>query len=197
MFRISLLLPLTLLLAACQLGGGPKPAQPATAGDISPAAQNEFAAATAAMKAQRWSEAEALLQQVAHKQPNASGAYLNLALIAAQANRTDVAEAQFKKAIEINPDNLSARDQYGIWLRTQGRFRDAENVYLQTLQRRADRADTHLNLGILYDLYFGRSAQALTHYERYLALKGDDGNADVGKVKSWVADLQRRNKAGG
>ncbi|MET0379630.1 MAG: tetratricopeptide repeat protein [Spongiibacteraceae bacterium] len=185
---------LVFLLSACGSNSPQDAAQPV---EISPATRTNFATATAAMKAQQWSEAEAQFKQLVQAQPNLSGAYLNLALIYAQTHRAADAETQFKKALEVNPENWSARDQYGIWLRTQGRFKEAETIYLQTLQRQPERADTHLNLGILYDLYFGKSAQALEHYQQYLTLKGDSADAEVGRVKNWVADLQRRNKAGG
>ena len=183
-----------LLLVACG-SNAPKPAGTATApAEISAATRSSFAAATAAMRAQQWREAETQLQQIARAQPQLSGAHLNLALLYAQTDRNSDAEAEFKQAIAVNADNLQARDQYGIWLRTQGRFKDAETIYLQTLQRQSAHADTHLNLGVLYDLYLGRPAQALEHYQQYLALKGEDEQAT--RVKSWVADLERR-KAGG
>ena len=52
--------------------------------------------------------------------------------------------------------------------------------------------ETHLNLAILYDLYMGKLPQALEHYQRYLELTSDEKSP----VKGWVADLQRRMKAG-
>jgi Tfp pilus assembly protein PilF len=192
----ALLLPLPLILTACGSAPVSKSASAAPT-EISASTRNMFAAGTAAMKAQKWSEAEAQFKQLLQAEPNLSGAHLNLALIYDKTNRPADADAQFKQAIQANPDNAEARDQYGIWLRTQGRFKDAENIYLQTLQRQPARADTHLNLGILYDLYLGKPAQAVEHYEQYLALKGDDASPEVGRVKNWVADIQRRSKAGG
>lgn len=195
-FKRSVLLALVAMLGACSFGGTSKPDGAVPPAEISAATRSGFATATAAMKTQQWSEAETRFKQLVQAQPNLSGAYLNLALIYAQTNRPAEAETQFKKTLEVNPDNWAARDQYGIWLRTQGRFKEAESIYLQTLQRQPERADTHLNLGILYDLYVGNSAQALEHYQQYLSLKGDSADTDVGRVKNWVADLQRRNKAG-
>jgi Tfp pilus assembly protein PilF len=181
-----------MLLAAC--GSAPsKNAGAATAStEVSSSARSAFDGAVAAMRAGQWPEAERQLTQLIRTQPNLSGAYLNLALVYVQTQRPAEAETQFKKAVEVNPANVAARNQYGIWLRTQGRFKDAESAYLQALQVNAAYADTHLNLGILYDLYLGRPTQALAHYEQYLTLKGD--SADTGRVKNWVADLQRRSK---
>jgi Tfp pilus assembly protein PilF len=195
--KMAALAAALMLLAACSSA----PSQDAETGsastgksaEVTTAARAEFDAGIAAMKAGQWPEAERQLAQVIRTQPNLSGAYLNLALVYVQTKRpaADV-DTQFKKAVEVNPANVSACNQYGIWLRTQGRFKDAEAVYFKALQANAAYADTHLNLGILYDLYLGNPAQALTHYEKYLALKGEA--ADTGRVKSWVADLQRRSK---
>lgn len=184
---VAVLLP---LLAAC--GSTPSKTDAAAAPEISAATRTSFATAVAAMKAEQWAEAERQLKQLLQSQPHLSGAHLNLALVYAQTQRPAEAEAQFKQAIQANAANSTARNQYGIWLRTQGRFMDAETVYVQALQANPEFADTHLNLGILYDLYLGKSAQALDHYQKYLALKGEA--ADTTRVKSWVADLQRRSK---
>lgn len=182
-----------MLLAACSSTPSKNVADGSAPTEVSSAARTAFDAGIAAMKAGQWPEAERQLTQVTRTQPNLSGAWLNLALVYEQTNRPAIdVETQFKKAIEVNPANMPAHNQYGIWLRTQGRFKDAEAIYLKALQADAGRADTHLNLGILYDLYLGKPAQALTHYEKYLALKGD--SADTGRVKNWVADLQRRSK---
>jgi Tfp pilus assembly protein PilF len=94
--------------------------------------------------------------------------------------------------LQINPNNLAIYDQYGIWLRQQARFQEAEVMYRQALDRDANRADTHLNIAILYDLYMGKLPQALEHYQRYLALTDDEKSP----VHGWVAELQRRMKAG-
>lgn len=181
---------LPLLLAAC--GSTPSKPDAAAPPEVSSAARSSFASAVAAMKAEQWAEAERELKQLLQSQPHLSGVHLNLALVYAQTQRPAEAESQFKQAIQVNPANMPARNQYGIWLRMQGRFKDAETVYVQALQANPEFADTHLNLGILYDLYLGNSAQALDHYQKYLALKGE--SADTARVKSWVADLQRRNK---
>lgn len=161
--------------------------------EIPAAAQAQFDAALAAQRAQQWPEAERQYAQLLEKYPYFSGPALNLALICAQTRRPQLAEEYFKRALQINPGNAAAGDQYGVWLRTQGRLADAEAMYLQTLDRSATYADAHLNLAILYDVYLGRLPQALEHYQRYLELRGDQ----TGPVPGWVADLQRRMQSAG
>ncbi|MDB6063115.1 MAG: hypothetical protein JWM78_3218 [Verrucomicrobiaceae bacterium] len=184
-------------LSACQFIPSGKSGENSTENfsattEIPAAAQAAFDSAVAAQQAQQWPEAESQFKQLAEKYPQLSGPQLNLALLYAQTQRPQQAEESFKRALQINPNNLNGYDQYGIWLRSQARFQDAETIYLQALARDANHAETHLNLAILYDLYMGKLPQALEHYQRYLELAGDEKSP----VRSWVADLQRRMKAG-
>ncbi len=160
--------------------------------EVSSSAQREFDSAVAAMQQQQWSSAERQFQSLATAQPQLSGPPLNLALLAARDDRHEEAERWFRQAIAANGNNLGALNQYAIWLREQGRFNDAEAAYRQALTRWPDHADSHRNLGILYDLYLGNGNEALKHYQRYLALVGDAQTP----VRGWVVELQRRTAGG-
>lgn len=157
------------------------------------AAQAQFDSALAAQNAQQWDEAERQFNQLLTTYPQLSGPALNLALIYAQTQRAQLADAFFTRALTINPKSAEAGDQYGIWLRTQGRFDDAERIYLQVLASNPDYANAHLNLAILYDLYLGKSAPALEHYQRYLELTNDEKSP----VHGWMSELQRRMQNAG
>ena len=186
-------LALCSVLAACgSISAAKEPSKSGASVDVPAAAQAAFDSALTAQRAQQWPEAERQLKQLAEKYPQLSGPQLNLALLYAQTQRPQQAEESFKRALQINPNNISAANQYGIWLRSQARFAEAETVYQQALARNPNSAETHLDLAILYDLYMGKLPQALEHYQRYLALIGDEKSP----VQSWVADLQRRMKAG-
>ena len=180
----------TIVVSACQISQS-KPAQKKSAQEIPAAAQALFDSATAAQREQHWDQAEQQLKQLCEKYPQLSGPHLNLALIYAQTQRSEQAEAEFKSALQANPNNIAAYDQYGIWLRGQARLPEAEVIYRQALQRAPDHADTHLDLGILYDLYMGKLPQALAQYQRYLELSNDEKSP----VHGWVVDLQRRLKS--
>lgn len=161
--------------------------------EIPAAVQAQFDSAIAAQNAQQWPAAEQGYKQLLEKNPQLSGPALNLALIYAQTERPQLADEFFQRALQINPNNNVAANQYGVWLRSQGRFDDAERIYLQTLAGHPDSADTHLNLAILYDLYLRKLPQALEHYQRYLELNNDEKSP----VHGWVADLQRRMQSAG
>lgn len=192
--RTSLVIAALLALGGCQSlsvpGFGGSDAAPK---EIPAATRAQFEAALAAQRAGNWGEAESQYAQLLERNPHLSGPALNLALIYAQTQRPQQAEEYFQRALKINPDNAMADDQYGVWLRAQGRLKEAETMYLQAIARNADYADAHLNLAILYDIYLGRLPEALEHYQRYAALKGDE----QGPVQGWITDLQRRlQKAG-
>ena len=176
-------------LTGCQMTAA-KPAS--NTAEIPAAARTLFDSAAAAQREQQWAQAEPQWQQLIEQYPQLSGPHLNLALLYAQTQRSELAEAEFKQALQINPNNIGAYDQYGVWLREQTRTQEAEAIYLQALARDPAHADTHLNLGILYDLYLGKLPQALEHYQRYLELTNDEKSP----VHGWVVDLQRRMKAG-
>ena len=75
-----------------------------------------------------------------------------------------------------------------IYLREHGRFPEAEAQYLQALAVRENHADTHRNIGVLYDLYLGDRERALQHFYRYQALSDEDTR----RVSGWIADLERQ-----
>ncbi|MDX1802374.1 MAG: hypothetical protein R3303_15690, partial [Marinobacter sp.] len=53
-----------------------------------------------------------------------------------------------------------------------------------------DAAELHYNLGVLSELYLLDLKTALTEYQRYQQLSGDDNHT----VDGWIADLERRLK---
>lgn len=155
---------------------------------VSSEARERFDAATAAMAVEDWDTAQADLQWLIENHPELSGPYLNLALLHNARGETEGAETFFKQAIEVNNSNLGAYNQYAIFLREQGRFEDAQHVYLEALEVWPDHAETHRNLGVLYDLYRGDPESALQHYHRYQELTGNEDRT----VAGWIIVLERQ-----
>ena len=132
------------------------------------------------------------LQWLIENHPKLSGPYLNMALLHSAQGETEGAETFFKTAIDVNKRNLGAYNQYAIFLRNQGRFDDSEHVYLQALDVWEDHAETHRNLGVLYDLYRGDHEKALLHYHRYQDLTGNEDRT----VAGWIVLLERQFSQG-
>jgi tetratricopeptide (TPR) repeat protein len=147
-----------------------------------------FVRATELLRSGRLVEAEALLLQVTDDQPELAGPWINLARVFVAQDREDSAVAALDQAVLANPGNCAARTELGVLLRRRGEFDTAEAHYLACLERRPDYEAAYLNLGILYDLYLGRLADALAAYRQYQSLAVEpDRQVDV-----WVVDLQRR-----
>ena len=72
--------------------------------------------------------------------------------------------------------------------RRAGNFDAARSAYEKALIADPAHAKAQLNLGILYDLYLQRPAQALTAYEAFQAAQDEaDPQVDI-----WIADVKRR-----
>lgn len=160
---------------------------------ISRQAQQNFTDATRAMRNKQWAQAESLLQKVIAEDNKLSGAYLNLGLVYRAQKEDKRAEQAFNNALNANHTNLDAYNQLAILQRESGNFAEAEANYKKALSVWPFHPESHKNIAILYDLYMGKSAEALPHYEAYLQLiGGNEKSAEYKQVTSWIADLQRR-----
>lgn len=155
---------------------------------VSRQAQQNFTDATRAMRNKQWVQAESLLQKVIAEDNKLSGAYLNLGLVYRAQKEDKRAEQAFNNALTANHTNLDAYNQLAILQREAGNFAGAEANYKKALSVWPFHPESHKNIAILYDLYMGKSAEALPHYEAYLQLIGGEDK----QVTSWIADLQRR-----
>lgn len=155
---------------------------------VSRQAQQNFTDATGAMRNKQWVLAESLLQKVIAENTKLSGAYLNLGLVYHAQKENKRAEQAFNDALTANHTNLDAYNQLAILQREAGNFSGAETNYKKALNLWPFHPESHKNIAILYDLYMGKSAEALPHYEAYLQLLGGEDK----QATSWIADLQRR-----
>lgn len=151
-----------------------------------------FRAAVASMQQKNWDHAEAVLKQLAEKNPKLSGVYLNLGIVYRNKGDNEKAAAEFNRAINANPKNVDAYNQLAVLKREAGDFSAAESLYQKALAVWPFYADAHKNIAILYDLYLGKPEQALPHYQAYQQLLP----APDKQVDSWIADLQRRLNSG-
>lgn len=157
---------------------------------ISEQAENNFRAATAAMQQKNWAQAESLLQTLATTQPMLSGVQLNLGIVQRAKGDSVKAEAAFNSALKINSKNIEAYNHLALLKRESGDFSAAESLYQKALHVWPFHPESHKNIAILYELYMGKSEQALPHYEAYQQLLVMPDK----QVDSWIADLQRRLK---
>ncbi len=102
------------------------------------------------------------------------------------------AETAFQRAISLNIRDFVAYNHLGVIKRTQGEFKEARQAYEKAISIDENYAQAHLNLGILFDIYFQDLKLALKQYQKFQSL-----NASPDKtVASWIIDIERRLKSG-
>ena len=149
--------------------------------------RTDFNAAMGFIKSGKYDNGIELLNKVAERVKNNSALYTNLALAYTMIGNLKLAEANFKLALNINPGNPVASNEYAMLYRKTGRFSEARQLYERTLEKYPGFYVAHKNLGILCDLYMRDYACALKHYGIYSgAMPGDKA------VKIWIADIQKR-----
>jgi len=83
--------------------------------------------------------------------------------------------------------NVQAWNVLGSLLRRAGRFEEARRAYEAAIEADPFYPNAYCNLGILYDLYLQRPAEARRYYERYLVL----APAREKEIRRWLVDLER------
>lgn len=157
-------------------------------GKIDKEAVFNFIAARKAIKAEKWAEAETLLQKIITIEPSLAGPWVLLGNIAEQKNDPEKAMEHYQKAISVNKLNVNAYLPLAKLQRIKGEFLKAQNTYAKALAVWKDFPEAHLNLGILYDIYLNDSLQAQQHMEAYQFLKGEE-NATVSQ---WLDEIRSR-----
>jgi tetratricopeptide (TPR) repeat protein len=175
-----------------QLGASAAPAKPAAPKPIDRGDPDaRFKAALDLMKQNQPQEAEAALTALVKDFPQYSGPLTDLGVIYFKSKRLDLAASAFAKAINDNPQNSVAYNWQGMLFREGRDYGRAEQAYKHALSLNSDYANAHLNLGILYDVYLKRPADALPHYKDYQRL----GGAEDLRVLVWVADIEKAQAA--
>lgn len=156
--------------------------------EVAPRNAERFELGLAAVDLDDLVAAEKYFLQITKDQPELPGPWANLAQIERQRGDMEAAGTILRRAVDANPDNCQALTSLGLMSREVGDFASAEGYYLDCLQRDADFADAHYNLGILYEIYLGRLPEALASYRTYQELTEKPDR----RVAGWVMDLERR-----
>jgi len=151
-------------------------------------APNGYNTAINVAKAGNYDEAIRLFTEITTTNPDFSNAYTNLGLLHWQKANKKEAEQAFRKALSLNSKDAVSYNHLGIILRDQGKFSEAKDMYQNAIQYKPDYAIAWLNLGILYDLYLQDLPNALTQYNTYQTLTGNQDKA----VEKWIVDLDKR-----
>jgi tetratricopeptide (TPR) repeat protein len=114
------------------------------------------------------------------KYPQNARAHNNLAWALVPQGRTAEANAQYARAVELQPDYVTGHYDWGVALLDQGRVAEAITQLETAVRLAPDHADAHVNLGNAL-LRAQRTAEAIPHYETALRLQpGADVHYDLG-----------------
>jgi tetratricopeptide (TPR) repeat protein len=154
---------------------------------VPPAARADFERAVNYLRAGNTLEAELGFKQVALQYPQFAAPLVNLAILQRKADHLDQAEETLKSAVAHEPGSALAWSELGATQRMRGQFKDAASSYERAVAADAHYAPAWRNLGVLSDLYLGDPERALTAFEQYRQLTGEDK-----PVSGWIAELRQR-----
>lgn len=187
--RLAIGIAMFVVLSGC-VSNPPKEATKAgskTAVAVTPELRADFDAAMALMKAEEYQKGIEMMDNVVAKSQNHPIPYINLGIAHAKLGNLKAAEDNLKLALNLDPDNPVANNEYGLIYRKTGRFSEARQLYENLLEKYPYYPLVHKNLGILCDLYLRDYECALREYEFYSGAMPDDKTAKI-----WIADVQRR-----
>lgn len=202
---------MTMVLAGCAAGAKVQPAPAETAAFKGPSVERlsdgqqgfvihedpimnaesreEFDHAVSLLNDGKNDKAIELLAKVIAQSPEVTAPHIDIAVAYMRTGKTGPAEEHLKTALGLFPGHPVASNEYGLLLRRAGRFKEAREVYLQTIARFPEYLPVHKNLGILCDLYMDDPECALHEFETYAA-----GAPKDTQVKTWIAELKIRLK---
>jgi DNA-binding transcriptional MerR regulator len=107
-------------------------------------------------------EAIAAYHRVLGRDPGMADAHVNLGRLYHLAGERGRAEAHYRDAVRLTPDDPIPHFNLGVLLEEQGRRDEAAHAYAQAAHRDPDFADAHCNLGLLLES-MGRRQEAMRH----------------------------------
>lgn len=96
------------------------------------------------------------------RDPAMADAHVNLGRLYHLAGERGRAEAHYRDAVRLSPDDPVPHFNLGVLMEEQGRREEAAHAYLQAVSRDPDFADAHCNLGLLLES-LGRRQEAARH----------------------------------
>jgi len=165
----------------------PRGAAPNTPVPVTQRGQADFERAVGFMRSGNNTEAELEFKQVALQFPQLATPYVNLGILYRKTGRLDQSEDALKTAVERNDGSAVAWTELGATQRLRGEFPNAAASYEKAISADPNFAPAYRNLGVVSDLYLGDPERALTAFERYKELTGEEK-----PVSGWIAELRAR-----
>src|ERR1700732_1584 len=184
--------PATRAATAAPAAGTANPTAPGVAAgsahpQVSPAARADFNRVVSYMRAGKAVEAELGFKQLSLQYPQFAAPLVNVAILQRNAGHLEQAEETLKSAVAHERGSAVAWNELGATQRMRGEFKDAASSYEQAIAADPRYAPAWRNLGVLSDLYLADPGRALTAFEQYRQLTGEEK-----PVSGWIAELRQR-----
>ena len=144
-------------------------------------------------KQKQYADAIKLLDSVRQKYPQLSGPDYQKARVYFNQGKLELALESVDFSLLNNSRNYYSLNLKGIILREQGKFEQAREIYFMAIESYPPYPNSHLNLGVLADIYMRDLPLALLQYREYMKLTSNQDK----KVANWIIEIERRIKAGG
>jgi tetratricopeptide (TPR) repeat protein len=155
--------------------------------DVPDSARADFERAVIAMRNGDTNEAELGFNHVALEYPQFAAPLVNLAILQRNSGQLEQAENTLKSAVEHESGSAVAWTELGATQRLRGQFKDASASYEKAIAADPHYAPAWRNLGVLSDLYLDDPKRALSAFEQYKKLSGEEE-----PVNGWIAELRQR-----
>jgi tetratricopeptide (TPR) repeat protein len=145
------------------------------------------------VKRKNYQDAVPFLIKAIDINPRSFSSYYALGRAGLGLNQVKEALDAFRAATTINPQSFDANLWYGVSLRLNGDYGQAEKILLQAklLSKKSPVAELHWQLALLYNR-LGRNKEAADELEEYLKIKPD--SPDAPKIKELISKLRKNAK---
>jgi len=134
-------------------------------------------------------EAEEKLRKVIKFDPEAAGAYYDLARIHMQRKQMGEAEKNIKKAISLQPDNKWYKEQYAILLLDENKFKEAARVYEEIVAADENNKEYLQTIAYLYQRA-GDFDKAIAAFDKLLKMYENDEEILEAKLQLYLNNNQ-------
>jgi tetratricopeptide (TPR) repeat protein len=155
-------------------------------GGIPARVRQRFDHAVGLMQTGNTVQAEIEFRDVVLLAPQLAAPAIDLSILYRKEGKLDEAEELLRSSASHN-DSAAVWTELGVTQRLRGRFHDAADSYEKAIAADPSYAPAFRDLGVLTDLYLGDAGRALTAFERYKQLTGEDK-----PVSNWIAELRVR-----
>lgn len=180
-----------LLISACSSGPGSTGAVPTINAKASPLAAKDQAAYTSALADFEKGDVKAAataLTKITDANPGYFDGWLNLAITQYQLKDFTAAKRALANAQQLQTTSAQVNNLRALLSTEEGKYKDAEQLYLASLKLEPKNANTHYNLALLYDIYYQDLPKAVSHYESYLSLSSQKDE----ETEAWTAELKQK-----